>query len=242
MTDDDGRRLRLARARDYPYEIPRRSFVYRDGGPGVFDARLTRGRTPVLAIGSNQSPQRLAQKFGHDASHVIPVQRARLPDFDVVYSAHVASYGAVPAMLQGCRGARVAVAVTWLDDAQLEIMHRSEIAAANYSFAALDDVQVELDDGREEHRAYAYVSSRGHLQHEGEPVALAAIECERRRYPTMTTAQVLEQVRMALEPQMAGDDFVHRLADDPQFRRTVTDRLERTAVAFRHPLRVLRSA
>ena len=122
---------RLSRARGYPYSIPERSFVYRDRGIGDFDPALLAGRTPVLAIGSNQSPQRLVQKFGHDASHVIPVQRARLADFDVVYSAHIASYGAVPAMLQTCAGAAVHVAVTWLDDTQLEIMHASEITAAN---------------------------------------------------------------------------------------------------------------
>jgi hypothetical protein len=112
----------LAAARDYPYEIPRRSFVYSKRGLLDFDPGLCDRRTPVLAIGSNQSPARLAQKFGHDAAHVIPVQRATLRNFDVVYSAHISRYGAVPAMLQTSQGASVTVAVTWLDDAQLGIM------------------------------------------------------------------------------------------------------------------------
>ena len=81
---------RLHRARNYPYDFPAHSFTYRDGALGDFEPALTDNRTPVLAIGSNQSPQRLAQKFGHDASHVIPVQRAQLADFDVVFSAHTA--------------------------------------------------------------------------------------------------------------------------------------------------------
>jgi len=238
--DDAGRRALLARARGYPYSIPARSFVYRDRGAGEFDAALTRGRTPVLAIGSNQSPERLAQKFGHDASHVIPVQRARLEDFDVVYSAHVTGYGAVPAMLQVAEGAAVSVAVTWLDDAQLEIMHQSEIAAANYRFAELDGVRLVLDDARVERCALAYVSSRGHLNHEGGPLALSAVACERRRYRACTTAQALEHVRARVAPQADGDEFVHRVVHDGAFRRAVTGELAEDAGPFRHPLRVLR--
>lgn len=231
---------RLMRARGYPYAIPTRSFVYRDGRCEDFEPGLTRGRTPVLAIGSNQAPERLTQKFGHDASHVIPVQRARLDDFDVVYSAHVASYGAVPAMLQVSSGSSVAVAVTWLDDVQLEMMHESEIAAANYSFAELDGVQVTLDGGGHERRALAYVSSRGHLNHEGEPVALAAIACQRRRYRSLTTAEALERVRERVAPELDGDTFVHRLVEDPGYRRTIIDALSADAGPFTHPIKVLR--
>lgn len=240
MEDADAVARRLARARGYPYAIPQQSYVYRDSGPGAFDPDLTRARTPVLAIGSNQSPERLAQKFGHDASHVIPVQRARLEDFDVVYSAHVASYGAIPAMLQVSPGARVAVAVTWLDDTQLEIMHETEIAAANYGFAALEDVRVHLDTGEVEERAFAYVSSRGHLAHDGAPVALAAIACEGRRYPALSTAEMLERVRARVAPDLDADAFVHRLVDDAGYRAEVTRRIAEDAVAFAHPLRMLR--
>ena len=231
---------RLARARGYPYAIPTRSFVWRDGRCEDFDPGLTRGRTPVLAIGSNQAPERLTQKFGHDASHLIPVQRGRLDHFDVVYSAHVTSYGAVPAMLQVSSDSSVAVAVTWLDDAQLEIMHESEVAAANYSFAELEGVQVTLDGGRRERRALAYVSSRGHLNHAGEPVALAAIVCERRRYRSLTTTEALERVRERVAPELDADTFVHRLVEDAGYRRAISDAMSADAGPFTHPLKVLR--
>jgi hypothetical protein len=230
----------LARARGYPYAFPQRSYVYRDAGAGPFDPVLTRGRTPVLAIGSNQSPERLVQKFGHDASHVIPVQRARLDEFDVVYSAHVASYGAIPAMLQVSPGARVSVAITWLDDDQLEVMHESEIAAANYGFAVLEDVRVHLDGGGVEEHAFAYVSSRGHLAHDGAPVSLAAIACENRRFPSLCTAEMLERVRERIAPELDADAFVHRLVADPDYRAGVTRRLAEDAVPFGHPARRLR--
>ncbi len=239
MSDPDERATRLLRARGYPYHIPAESFVYRDSGHAPFDPALTAGRTPVLAIGSNQSPERLAQKFGHDASHVIPVERARLTGFDVVYSAHIASYGSVPAMLQVSPGSTVAVAVTWLDVQQLEIMHETEIAAANYAFAELEGVSVEVKGGHEQARALAYVSSRGHLNLDGQPVALAAIACEGRRYPALDTAQVLDRVRQRVAPEVDADAFVHLLLDDPAFRRGVTDILAADAGPFDHPLRVL---
>jgi hypothetical protein len=239
MSENDALARRLQRARGYPYAFPRESFVYRDSGNAPFDPALTAGRTPVLAIGSNQSPERLAQKFGHDASHVIPVERARLDGFDVVYSAHVTSYGAIPAMLQVCAGAAVSVAVTWLNEAQLAIMHESEIAAANYAFAELADVRVVLDSRRESPAALAYVSSRGCLTHDGEPVALAAIECIGRRFAAMHTHEVLERVRVRVAPDLSADAFIHRLLDDSAWRDRITAALALDAGTFSHPVRVL---
>lgn len=236
----DPTRQRLARAREYPYAIPKRSYVYRDSGATPFDESMTRDRTPVLAVGSNQAPERLAQKFGHDATHLIPVQRAALLDFDIVYSAHVASYGAVPAMLQRSEQSRVSLAVTWLDDEQLEIMHRSEISAGNYSFAEIDRIHLRLDDGHERTSAYAYLSTRGHLNHEGAPVALAAIECEQRRYRALNTAEVLEQVRERVAARLDSDTFIHRLVDDAAYRREVIVILSSDATRFSHPRTVLR--
>lgn len=225
----------LARARDYPYAILTRSFVYRDSGVGEFERSLCTGRTPVLAIGSNQSPRRLAEKFGDDASHVIPVQRARLKDFDVVYSAHISTYGAVPAMLQVSAGSKVDLAVTWLNDAQLEIMNHSEVRAANYAFAQIDDLELSLEGGGRSSSAYAYVSSRGHLRHEGDAVALTAIACSDRRYPEMSTDQALEVVRGRAAPEMDADAFVLKLIGDESYRRAVTMMLTVDAVPFAHP-------
>ncbi|HEX9583553.1 MAG TPA: hypothetical protein VGB36_03515 [Gammaproteobacteria bacterium] len=228
----------LAAARDYPYEIPRRSFVYSKHRLLDFDPGLCDRRTPVLAIGSNQSPARLAQKFGHDAAHVIPVQRATLRNFDVVYSAHISRYGAVPAMLQTSQGASVTVAVTWLDDAQLGIMGQSEVAAANYAFALLENLSLQLDDGSTLSTAHAYVSSRGHLCHGG-PVGLAAIHCEGRNFPAMTTAQALELVRKRTAPQIPADEFVLRLVSDDDYRAWVTRLIGADAVPFAYPCRIL---
>ena len=241
MSTDDQHMHSLARARNYPYEFPAHSYTYKDGVVSEFDPEMTKLRTPVLAIGSNQAPQRLTQKFGHQAQHVIPVQRARLADFDVVYCAHIASYGAVPAMLQASPGAQVAIAVTWLDDEQLEIMHASEISAANYYFAALDNVNVTLDDGRVHRSAYAYVGSRGHLNIANGALALAAIDCSHRQYQAVTTTQALEHIRRRAANELDADTFVRRLIIDQGYRQHITSIISSDAVAFQQPVRVLRS-
>lgn len=228
----------LSAARDYPYEIPRRSFVYSKRGLLDFDPALRDRRTPVLAIGSNQSPARLAQKFGHDAAHVIPVQRAKLEDFDVVYSAHISRYGAVPAMLQTSAGASVTIAVTWLDDAQLEIMGQSEVSAENYAFALLENLTLQLDGGETLHQAHAYVSSRGHLS-DGGAIGMAAIHCEGRNYRAMTTAQALELVRKRTAPQTPADEFVVRLVSDDDYRAEVTRLIGADAVPFAYPCTIV---
>ena len=236
MTDNN---RSLALARDYPYTFPRRSFVYRDSGVSEFDPSLCSDRTPVLAVGSNQSPERLAQKFGHDASHIIPVQRARLKHFDVVYSAHISTYGAVPAMLQVSGDSEVELAVTWLNDAQLQIMNHSEVRAANYAFAAMEKLELSFEGGGTVSSAYAYVSSRGHLRHDGDAVALSAIECRGRRFPAVSTAEALELVRARVAPNLDADAFVLKLIADEAYRRQVIDRLAADAVPFDHPFELV---
>lgn len=233
------RAVLLSRAREYPYERPAHSIVWRDGELIPFMPRHREGRTPVLAFGSNQSPLRLAQKFGHQADHEIPVERVTLDGFDVVYSAHITRYGAVPAMLQTAPGACVSVAITWLDDRQIEIMHESELSAANYGFGALDGVTVTLSDGAVHDTAFVYVGARGHLGGEGgAPHALQAIPCRNRKAPACSTADMLTLVQRLAGAGMpevaaaAADDFVVSLVTDHGFRAAVSDILAGHAHPF----------
>ena len=139
----------LYRAISYPYDITPNSFTFIRGESSPFDVLLTKGRHPVIGYGSNQSPHRLRQKYGTDHS-AIPVQRGCLADHDVVYSAHFASYGSVPAALRYVKGTSVSVAVNWLDDEQLEIMHGTEWD--NYNYAQLTDISLKLQEGTGEKR------------------------------------------------------------------------------------------
>ncbi|MYK59998.1 MAG: hypothetical protein F4027_15885, partial [Rhodospirillaceae bacterium] len=94
----------VERAMGYPYAIPDCSFVFDKAGrdkagwrPAEIGGALTDGRHPVLACGSNRSPDQLARKYFDFEAATIPVQRAWLGDFDVVYAAHITGYGAISA-------------------------------------------------------------------------------------------------------------------------------------------------
>jgi len=241
MSDDRGARAHLLhRARNYPYAAPAHSYLYTEDGIRAFDPAARDGRTPVLAIGSNRAPERLKQKFGHAAHHVIPVQRARLHHFDVVYSAHITSYGAAPAMLQASPNTAVEIWVTWLDDEQLAIMHQTERGAANYHYAELPGVKLQMEDGRVERSAYAYVSTRGHYLHRGRALALADVPATGRRFAEARTGDALEHIRARVgASDLDADAFVVKLVDDANYRRGVTERIAEDAVPLQHPFRII---
>ncbi len=217
----------LARARGYPYAAPSHSYCYRGGAVAEFDPAARAGRTPVLACGSNRAPERLWDKFGPGAE--IPVETAVLADHDVVFSAHISSYGAVPATIYAAPGTRVSLAVTWLDDTQLDIMHESELGAGNYGVVTLDGALVTLDSGDAPAEILAYASRRGHFTHDGDAVALGAFGAVDRRLPQMTGAQVLAEVHRRFAGDMEADAFVLRLVQDADYRRSCTAALKSDA-------------
>ena len=219
----------MIRAVGYPYDITTDSFTFIDGEAAPFDAAHTAGRRPVIGYGSNQSPLRLRQKYGTDHAP-IPVQRAWLDDHDVVYSAHFSSYGSLPAALRHVPGTRVAVAVTWLSDAELAVMHPTEIDS--YDFARLDGLTLTLDGGDVIDAAWAYLSFRGHVGDDAQPIALAEIASEDRRLAALSQREALALMRDRIAP---GEDlaaFVRAHIDDPEIR----DARVRLLQADAHPV------
>lgn len=226
---------KLARARGYPYAIPEGSYVWRGGVVTAFDPALRRDRTPVLAIGSNQSPEQLTRKFGDKGE--IPVQRAQLWDFDIYYSAHITGYGSVPAMLQRAPGAKATLSVNWLDERQLDLMHSTELYAAKYKYAVIEDIGLALDCGTDLDFVHLYVGVNGHMMHDGGAVALSAVPAIGRRPKALTTAEVLEIVRERFSPGDGADEFVLKLVGDLDFRAACTEAISTDAVPFGHPSR-----
>ena len=144
-------------ARGYPYCRPEACYLFNAGEAkplpdSVPLSNLFVGRTPVIAHGSNRSPRQLARKFGETAE--IPVSRAWLTDYDVVYSAHMTRYGAIAANLCHAPGTRVEVWITWLDEAQLRRMHETELGAEIYRYGLLEGVAIAL---RHTTTSYAHV-------------------------------------------------------------------------------------
>jgi len=230
--DTSDRDAALLRARGYPYRIPDRSYHWGGGEVRPFDPAATAGRTPVLAVGSNQSPEQLTRKFGHVEDWEIPVQRCTLGGFDVVYSAHIAGYGSVPAMLQAAPGTVVTLFVNWLDDAQLDAMHETELRSGNYHYGRLDGIDLNLEGGPALTSVHGYFSRRGHIRHEDGAVALAKVPAQNRSRPARDTAQILVHVYERIAPDQPLDDFILRMIDDAGYRRSVIEALMTDSVPF----------
>ena len=190
----------LALAKSYPFAAPTQSYLFRGGAAAPSDPALSApdcydGRTAVIAHGSNRSPDQLLRKFG--ASAEIPVTRAWLADYDVVFSAHVTGYGSIAANLQYAPGVRACVFVTWLTAGQLTRMHETELGGENYFYGCLEGIDLALELGplgglRE---ARVYLSTRGCVAVRGRPLGLAAVEARGRTHAAYAQDGVQEEVR-----------------------------------------------
>jgi hypothetical protein len=201
----------LKRALEYPYATPERSYLYRDGTARSLPDDLDLGdRTPLLAYGANAAPEALAYKLASLPGEEMPVLRAELEGFDVVYSAHVSPYGAVPATLQESPGTTAPVFVVFPGPGQLELLTAYEL---NYDLVALSGVSCRLEDGTAVGELAAYRSIHGCLSLDGSEVALAAVHSAGRSLPELDEPAVLEQVHARLEPELTLEEFIRRCID-----------------------------
>lgn len=222
----------LALATDYPYPAPDESYLFADGAARALSAAAWRayrfdGRVPVVAHGSNRSPEQLLRKFGRDAE--IAVTYGRLAGYDVVYAAHVARYGAVTSTLAAVPGVAARVALTWLTPGQLAFMHETE--RMNYTYGHLPAGCFTPEAGPPPATTAAYIGNHGPLALDGGLVGLAAVTAEGRPHPALWQREI--QVRLAgehhpgaaLEPLLLG-----RIAS-PEARRAFEARLTRHQAA-----------
>ncbi len=229
----------VAHAKSYPFPSPDHCFVYEAGAwRRLDDYGFDRAdRTPVLAAGSNQSPEQLARKYGNlPELGPIPAERGVLHDFDVVYAAHLAGYGSLPATFQHSPGTRVRVFVLWMTEPQLARMHETE---RNYTYDQLAGIRLEFDSGASADEAYAYTSKVGCYSHEGACIALAEIEAEGRVFVARRQAEALEMARDRLEPGMPLDDFIRGHIDDEQVRIRRTAAIREGAIPALYQRRAL---
>ncbi|MGN6815356.1 MAG: hypothetical protein ACTHK3_04645 [Solirubrobacterales bacterium] len=184
----------LKRALTYPYAVPERSYLYRegaaqelpDGAPDLI------GRTPLLAYGANAAPEALGRKLASLPEVELPVMRAELEGFDVVYSAHVSPYGAVPATLVESPGTVAPVFVIHPTSEQRALLTASEL---NYDLVEVGGME-------------AFRSKHGPLALDGSEVALTAICSQGRTLPELDEPAVLERVRAHLEPELTLEEFI----------------------------------
>ena len=200
----------VVRALGYPYAIPSGSYALVGGEVAdiaAIEGNLTE-RVPLLAYGSNAAPEVLSRKLAA-APDPLPVLRTDLRDFDVVYSAHISPYGAVPATLRRSPGTEVRAFIAYLTSKQLELVSVTE---PNYELAKLDRPSCTLAQGDAPAELHVYVSRHGCLLLDGREVALAKVEARRRRFAAMGQREVLERVRDLLEPGRDLAAFVEACA------------------------------
>jgi hypothetical protein len=199
----------VRRALAYPYDPPAGSFVQ------VGDRTLpvppeeidVAGRRALLAYGANASPEALTRKLAHLSAEPIAVLRVALSGWDVVYSAHVTRYGAVPAAVVPSPGTVASVHLVFPGDEQLAAIASTE--GANYELRQLTDFSAELEIGGEGPREIdAFIGVHGPLLVGGSPVALAAIPARGRAFPEMTTPAMIERVRAAIHPELTLREFI----------------------------------
>jgi hypothetical protein len=202
----DAQREAIERALGYPFGTPTRSYLLRDGGAVELDpsAAAPGGRIPLLAYGSNASPDVLALKLGRDADPV-PVVLAALAGFDAVYSAHVAVYGSVPATLHPSPGTAIPVFIAHVTADQLERIGATE---PNYELETLGGIECRPEIGEPLTEAAAYLTRHGPLLVDGRPAALAAIEARGRALSALTQRQALDHVRSLLRPDLELETFI----------------------------------
>jgi len=226
----------LARALGYPYPAPDGSYRFRAGreAPYTPPGRAAHGRrVPVIGYGSNRSAAQLVRKYP-EADADIPVEAAWLEGFDAVFAARISGYGSVPATLAPCPGCRVAVKVTWLALEQLPVMHKSEAIGVGYDFGVLEAPLHAAHSGFLP-RALVYVARSGAFAPAGEPLALAAIAAEGRRWRALAQAEMQEHLRAALEPETLPDAFLSAHIAQRAVRQERAAWLAKTALPWHEP-------
>ncbi len=231
---------RLALAKSYPFPVPGRSYLFRDGvarplESGTSRAALFAERQPVIGHGSNRSPEQLRRKFG--ARVEIPVSHAWLRDYDVVYSAHVTRYGSIAANLQHTPGAVAEVYVTWLTGDQLGRMHETELGGENYYYGRLGGVSLGLEAGPVAALAEVnvYLSTRGCLARDGAPLGLAAVASTGRPHADLDQVGALDLVRRRHRPERELDPHILETIRDPEDRKALVAEMEARALPAEAP-------
>jgi hypothetical protein len=215
----------VERALGYPYAAPSGPFVqlgHQTLSPAEIEIDREE-RTPVLAYGSNAAPKVLSRKLALSDQPVLVIP-ARLREFDVVYSAHISPYGAIPATLQRSPGTEVRVHVIYMTSAQIGVISATE---PNYEPELLESIGCQLEDGEELSEVSAYVSRHGCLLADGSELALAAIAASGRTLPAVAEPEAMEHVRSSLCPDIDLETFVLANVTDPTLSQARTAQLPR---------------
>lgn len=211
------------RALGYPWERPVESFFMQDGSvqslePGDDLSGLELGeaeRYPLIAFGSNGAPGVLSKKLAvldEDGRDVL-VLTGGLAGYDVVASAHVALYGAMPATIVPSTETTARAGLLMVTAEQFTALTRTEF---NYAVARIDGKAFMPDlDWPAPEAVFAYVSRNGAFTIEGELVGLKAVPASDRACHALEQKHVLDAAaELIIGPAASAFDVVREAIAD----------------------------
>ena len=217
------------RALSYPYAQIEGDFLFTDGTiTKLEDDSSLIDRQAVLAVGSNRSPEQLLRKFG--MNETIPVTKATLRDYDVFYSAHIASYGSIPAVLGQSDGTLVDVSVTWLMPHQLERMHQTEALGKSYDYGESSCLQIDLGNDRYAESIGCYLGRNGCANLDGSPIVLKEVNALERKFLSADQKTLLTRVYHMNCENKNFEQWLVKIIKDHDFRAKASEKLASSAI------------
>ena len=217
------------RALNYPYAALEGDFLFTDGATiELEDDSFLNNRQAVLAVGSNRSPEHLVRKFGKNET--IPVTKATLRDYDVFYSAHIASYGSIPAVLGRSDGTLVDLSVTWLLPHQLERMHETEALGKSYDYGESSSLQLDLGNDRSAKSIGCYLGRNGRANFGGGPIVLKELMASDRKFPSADQKTILTHFYHLNCKNKSFEKWLETIIKDDDFRAQASEELALSAI------------
>ena len=219
----------ISRALDYPYSSPAYDFVLDKGSVAPLEDKISlEGRIPVLAIGSNRSPEQLRRKFGDQ--DFLPVTCVKLCGYDVVYAAHMASYGSIPAALRRSPGTIIDIGINWLSRIQLERMHETEAIGVNYNFGIASKLNILSRNEYRIHDVGCYLGSHGCLSLKKNPIALKEINARNRVFTALSQFEILGEIHSSNSKGIPFEVWLKHLINHNDARRRITATCAQNAI------------
>jgi hypothetical protein len=217
----------VSRAESYPLDVPLWPYCFGGRHRQSPLARFSgQGRTPVIALGAIAAPSELARRFP-EIEAPIPVTRAILRHFAVVYAWEFAGGGYLHATLQRHRGTASYLFLIWLSEDQLEHLHEVESVGAAVAYEVLQGVQIEDEQCGLVDQAGVYLRVAGPLVHRSLPIRLAEVPTTGCTLPALTQGATLRLAHRLLQPAEPYPEFVARIVHEPAYRAAVNRSLSR---------------
>ena len=151
-------------------------------------------------------------------------------DYDVFYSAHIASYGSIPAVLGRSDGTLVDVSVTWLLPHQLERMHETEALGKSYDYGESSSLKLDLGNDRSAESIGCYLGRNGCANFEGSPIALKEVNALDRKFISADQKTILTHFYDLNCESESFEQWLVKIIKDHNFRAQVSEEMASSAI------------